>query len=122
MKKFLAMLTLSVCFMCTGVILLAQSSPTPAPVAAAAASAVIGSPAVVSSNFLVQTGGLIGAVSFIVFGLFTLLSAIRMVVAKYDGVAPGSNTPAPDAKLTFLNTALIWLGKAMDMVMGNVQH
>lgn len=117
MKKILSVLVLSFCLLFIGVTLLAQSSPPPA--APPAASVAAPSPA---SGFLAHTGGIAGAVSFIVFGMFTLLSAIRLVIAKYDGVNPGENKSDPDAKLTFLNVALIWLGKAMDLFMGNPQH
>lgn len=117
MKKFLLSLTVAMLFLFIGVEILAQ---TAAPVASPVAAVVAAPPA--QPTFWQKEGGLVGGVSFIVFGLLAVLSCLRLVLAKYDGVEPGQNTPAPDAKLTFLNNACLFLGKISDILMGNPQH
>jgi hypothetical protein len=115
MKRVLILLVLGFSMLFIGVELLAQSSPTPAP-------AAVSTPATSSNSFLTQVGGLAGAVSFVVFGLFTILSALRVVLAKYDGVSPGQNTATPDTKLTILNNVCSFLGSVVDFLTGNIQH
>lgn len=58
----------------------------------------------------------------LLYGLNVVLSAVRAVLAKIDGVNPGDQIPADKTNLNLINKAAIFLGQIMDLVMMNTQH
>ena len=59
----------------------------------------------------------------IVFGIYALnsiLSSLRAIAAKYDGIQPGEQKPSEAQN--FLNKLCMALGKVLDFIQGNVQH
>jgi hypothetical protein len=67
-------------------------------------------------------GSIYGKVFLGVFALNAILSALRDIVAKYDGVNPGDQAPAGDTSLNLLQKACGIVGKILDFIQGNVQH
>jgi|SRR6185369_11535229 len=57
-----------------------------------------------------------------VFGLNAILSAVRDILKKFDGVGPGDQIPADKGSLTIVNKVCLFLGKALDYLQGNTQH
>lgn len=82
----------------------------PAPIISAPVAAPLGS------------GGLISIILLVAFSANTMLTALRTVLLKYDGVAPGSDIPADDKALTLVNKICIVLGSILDFLMSNPQH
>lgn len=60
---------------------------------------------------------------FIVYALNTVMTGVRNILAKYDGIDPTTVLPAnAPSNLTFMNKVCVLLGKAMDFIMANPAH
>src|SRR5579884_1197197 len=97
---------------------LAQSSPTPAPSA---------TPAVVSAaspsglaGLVNSKGGLVAFVTLCVLCLNMIMSSVRLMLYKWDGINPGDQVPANATALTFVNKVCIVLGNIVDFFGQNV--
>lgn len=103
------------------VLALAQSSPPPAP---SATPAIVSSPASPSGlGGLVQSkGGLVAFITLCVLSLNALMSGVRLMLLKWDGVNPGDPIPADDKALTVVNKICIVAGQIMDFFGQNTQH
>lgn len=101
-------------------------SPSPMPTVVLPNIGQVIAPAVLASTGIMgwinSKGGFVAAVFLIVTSAFTLLSAVRMVLYKFDGVAPGADIPANLVGLTWVNKICVVLGKLVDMLTGNVAH
>lgn len=118
---------------CWSFISFAQTAPSPAkavvavPAASAApvVQAVLASPPAAQHGVMAWVeshGGFQGAVLLLVFSAMTLLSALRAVLKKWDGIAEGDAIPADNKSLTLLNKVCMVLGTVIDYVQGNLQH
>lgn len=129
MKLIIAMF---VFIMAWSFITVAQVAGVPVPAASAPAipnAAVIqanASSAVVSNvglkGWIESHGGFQAAVLLLIGSAFTILSAFRVVLYKYDGVAPGASIPVGYVGLTKLNMICVVLGHVVDFMTGNVAH
>lgn len=102
---------------------LAQGVVAPAVPAAsvAAQAAVVAAPSGVM-GWIESHGGFQAAVLLLVSSFNTILSALRIVLKKFDGVAEGDPIPADKKALTLVNKLCIILGQILDFSMGNVKH
>lgn len=104
------------------------AKPMASPVASPAAAVVqaVVSPAPAAQHgvmaWVESHGGFQGAVLLLVFTAMTLLSALRAVLKKWDGINEGDAIPADNKVLTLLNKICMVLGTVIDYVQGNVQH
>lgn len=73
-------------------------------------------------GWLALHGGFTAAIILIVFSAFTVVSAIREILLKYDGVAPGAPIPPGLTGLTLVNKICVILGKILDFMQGNTAH
>lgn len=87
------------------------SAPTVAPVTTSALS-----------TFINSHGGMSSSIILVLMCMNSLLSALRDICARFDGVNPGDAAPVGDTKLTVLNKVCLILGKILDYVTANVQH
>ncbi len=67
-------------------------------------------------------GGFQAAVLLLVGSAFSLLSAIREILLKFDGIEKGAEIPADKSALTLVNKICIVLGKIVDFLQGNIKH
>jgi hypothetical protein len=67
-------------------------------------------------------GGFQAAILMLVFSAFTLLSAVREVLYKFDGVAKGDPIPAKYQGLNLVNKLCLIFGKILDFMSGNTAH
>jgi hypothetical protein len=72
-------------------------------------------------GFVANHGGLQGLILLLVFSSNAILSALRNVVKKFEGVE-GEEIPADKVALTLLNKAAILTGKVLDYMTANVKH
>ena len=86
---------------------------------AASASAPIAS---MSLGDYIKSHGLPASAIMLLLCLNAILSGLRDLCAKLDGVKPGDAAPAGDVKLSMLNKACLILGKILDYLTANVQH
>ena len=86
--------------------------PTPAPAFVA--------PPLDPINF--STQGLVATVLFLVFGANIILSAVRKVLYKYDGVKEGDTIPLSDSCLSLVNKVCLILGQILDFLGSNTKH
>jgi hypothetical protein len=106
-------------------IALAQS---PAPSVAPSASPAIAAPAVVAAQsgimgWVVAHGGYQAAILLLMTSALALLSAIRTVLFKFEGInEDGSNIPANSPITSTINKVCRVLGTVIDFMMGNPQH
>ena len=110
---------------CWSFISMAQSaSPVPASSPVAVISAPSAAPAAGSGvmGWISAHGGFQAAVLLLVFSANAILSAVRDVMKKWDGINPGDAIPAANTKLTLVNRICMILGQVIDYVQGNVQH
>lgn len=94
------------------------------PAASPAAVAVVAAPAAPSglAGLVNSKGGLIAFVGLCLMCLNMVMSSIRLMLYKWDGVDLSSNVP-PDMKaLTLVNKICLVLGKALDFFGNNTQH
>lgn len=97
-------------------------SPTTAVAPTAAVVSAPSAPALSVGGFIQSHGGVQPSIILILLCLNSILSALRDICARLDGVKPGDAAPVGDAKLSMLNKACLVLGKVLDYVMGNPQH
>jgi hypothetical protein len=120
MKKIAFLLCLSFGF--AALAQMASPPPAAAPAvssASALVSSVSGNPVLAWIN---AHGGFQASVYLLVFSAMTALSAIRVILTKFDGVDPGASGPSPDKKLNVINLLCLYGGELLDLLMGNVQH
>lgn len=113
-RLFVATLLLFTAIFCFAQTTTTMPDTTQTTVTAPAASGIVG--------WVQSQGGPAAAVMFIVFATFTMLSALRQVLYKYDGIAPGADIPPADKALTGVNKACIILGNVLDFITGNTKH
>ena len=113
MKLFLSLVGFIVCW---SLVSLSQATVLVAPVAVAAA------PANGMMTWIAAHGGFQASVLMLVTFLFSILSAVRLLLLKLDGVEPGAEIPADKSGLSALNKACIVLGQIIDFVQGNTKH
>lgn len=74
-------------------------------------------------GFINSHGGPQGSLVILIYCLNAFLSAIRDILSKLDGVAPGDVLTADKFKaLTFMNKACVIVGKTLDYLTANTQH
>lgn len=79
--------------------------------------------AVISSgNFVEAHGGLVATLVLLVFAAQALLTALRTVLLKFDGIAEGQDIPPANTTLTLVNKICIVLGTILDFLQGNAKH
>lgn len=100
-------------------IAMAQTPPSAAPAIVAAPAVAIPSGIM---GWITAHGGFQAAVLLLVGSAFSMLSAVRQVLANFDGVAPGAAIPAGMAGLSLVNKICVILGQVVDFMTGNVQH
>lgn len=109
--------------------------PSPAPSVAAPADGI---PAAITATITAKVNGAVdqqiskisgistatqlGKLAAIFYAINVLLSLLRTLCYKLDGIEPGATVPATDKVLTVLNKISILVGKALDYIMANVQH
>lgn len=74
------------------------------------------------SGWIASHGGLSASALLLLGSLNILLSAVRQVLANWDGIPAGANLPTDASKLGVINKICIYLGMAIDYLQGNVQH
>lgn len=129
MKKFIASLTLFILSFMFISMSLAQSvtSTTVVPAASPVAPVVV---SVVSSPsaqtgvlaWIDSHGGFQAAVLMLVTGFFGILSAVRLLLYKLDGIKQGDPIPADYKGLTIVNKICLVLGSVVDFFTGNMAH
>jgi hypothetical protein len=140
MKRLLASMVLVLLSWSYINVAMAQTLPSPVPVASAAPAAVksvqpgveAGKNAVVAvagSNaqsgvmgWIESHGGFQAAVLLLVFSMMTLLSALRKVLYSYDGVNEGDPIPPEYKGLTTVNKICVVGGTVLDFIQGNIKH
>lgn len=119
MKTFLKFMVSSVLFVvCWSFLAFAQApSPAASPVAVVSAASQGG-----IMGWVTAHGGIQAAALMLVFSAFTLLSAVRTVLLKYDGLDLGQPIPADYKGLTLVNKLCLLGGNVIDFLTGNTQH
>lgn len=110
-KRIFGLVCLSVLLF--GLSVFAQVASTPA--AALQASGGV-------SQLIANHGGYQASAVLLVFSVMTMLSALRTVLLKFDGIKDGEPIPADKTVLTKVNIVCIYLGHILDFLTGNVQH
>lgn len=102
-------------FILNAMTVLAQVPPT-------AVAPVVAAPNFLQ-DFLNSHGGPMGAFILIIYTLNTLLSAIREILYKWDGVTADDPLTMEKFKvLSLVNKACLVVGKLIDYATGNTQH
>ena len=121
-----AISSLMLFIICWSYISFAQVVPAPAASPAAPVVQAVASQAPAAQHgvmaWVESHGGFQGAVLLLVFTAMTMLSALRAVLKKWDGINEGDAIPADNKALTLLNKICMVLGTVIDYVQGNVQH
>lgn len=73
-------------------------------------------------KWVADHGGPQAAILFLIFSVFTGLSAARQILYKYDGINPGDPIPADMKGLTLVNKICVFLGGILDFMTGNTKH
>jgi hypothetical protein len=125
MKKFLASVVIFVSSFIFINICFAQSPSPSASPAVKTVAAIVSSPPAAQSGVMAWVeshGGFQAAVLMLVSGFLGILSAVRMLLYKLDGVAQGSSIPVDYKGLTVLNKVCLVLGSVVDFFTGNMAH
>jgi len=96
----------------------------PAPSPTAVVAAVVAAPAAQGGfwGWIMAHGGLQAAVLLLVACFNIIISAVRDLLCKLDGIDLSQPIPADKTKLTFINKVALVSGKVLDWASANVQH
>lgn len=112
MKKVFLFLFASVMFVLSWTVIAMAQAAASAPVSAS--GGIMG--------WINAHGGVQMSALLLVYSANAILSAVRDVCCKLDGINPGDVIPANKQALTIINKVCIALGKVIDFIQGNVQH
>lgn len=124
MKAF-KLMAVSLLFVFSFVLVQMAFAQAPSPAASPVVAAVVAAPPAASGGiwgWVVSHGGLQASILMLVACFNILVSALRDVLYKVDGVNLAPGAPVDSSKLTLLNKLALVSGQILDWMTANIQH